>query len=374
MSATERGREARSTLMTGQHRIVVLGAGYAGLAAAQQAVKAKGARVTVIDLHTEFVDRVRLHQVVAGQHVPRWELRNTLAAKGIEFVNGRAERIDTAARRVELASGDAVEYDSLIYALGSRADLGMVPGAAEFACTIATSEDTHRIPALSGRVAVVGGGATGIEAATELAESRPDLEVLLVSSDEPGGWLIPKAVAHIRATLDRLGVRVRVAKVAAVTATGLELVDGDRVDADTVLWTTGFTVPEVAARSGLPVDARDRVLVDERLQVRGLPDVYAVGDAAVMLGHNGREARMSCQAAQPAGKYLGAAVAARVRGKQPAPYRVRFVLTCMSLGRRDGLVQLMKADDSNGSTVLTGRTAAWIKEQIVSGVGRAAKP
>ncbi|MVU80274.1 NAD(P)-binding protein [Nocardia sp. ET3-3] len=360
--------------MSEQHRIVVLGAGYAGLAAAQQARKAKGVRVTVIDLHTEFVDRVRLHQVAAGQDVARWELRKELAAKGIEFVNGRAERIDTAARRVELASGEAVEYDSLIYALGSRANLSMVPGAAEFAHTIATSEDVRRIPALTGRVAVVGGGATGLEAATELAESRPDLEVVLVNSDEPGSWLIPKAVAHIRTVLDRLGVQVRVAKVAAVTAPGLELVDGDRIDADTVLWTTGFTVPDVAARSGLPVDARDRVLVDDTLAVRGVPDVYAVGDAAVMLGYNDREARMSCQAAQPAGKYIGGAVAARVHGKQPAPYKVRFLLTCMSLGRRDGLVQFMKADDSNGSTVLTGRTAAFIKEQIVSAVGRAAKP
>ncbi|MET8428248.1 FAD-dependent oxidoreductase [Nocardia sp. NPDC004860] len=359
--------------MTGQHRIVVLGAGYAGLAAARQAVKAKSARVTVIDLHTEFVDRVRLHQVAAGQDVPRWELRKTLEAKGIEFVAGRAERVDTATRRVELASGGVVEYDSLIYALGSRADLGMVPGAAEFAHTVATSEDVRRIPALTGRIAVVGGGPTGIETATELAESRPDLEVLLVSADEPGGWLIPKAAAHIRAVLDRLGVRVHVAKVAAVTAAGLELVDGERIAAETVLWTTGFTVPEVAARSGLPVDARDRVLVDEQLRVQGIPDVYAVGDAAIMLGHNGREARMSCQAAQPAGKYIGAAVAARVRGKTPAPYRVRFVLTCVSLGRRDGVVQFMHADDSNGRTVLTGRTAAWIKEQIVRAVGRAAK-
>ncbi|AYF77263.1 oxidoreductase [Nocardia yunnanensis] len=357
-----------------EHRIVILGAGYAGLAAAQEARKADGAHVTVIDPHTEFVDRVRLHQVAAGQHVRRWELRKTLAAKGIEFVNGRAERIDTETRRVELATGETVAYDSLIYALGSRADLSMVPGAAEFAHTVATSEDVRRIPALTGRVAVVGGGATGLETVTELAESHPDLEVVLVSSDEPGGWLIPKAVAHIRKVLDRLGVAVRVAKVAAVTATGLELVDGDHLDADIVLWTTGFTVPEVAARSGLPVDGRGRVLVDERLQVRGLADVYAVGDAAVMVGFNGREARMSCQAALPAGKYLGTAVADRVRGKQPGAFRPRFLLTCMSLGRRDGLVQFMKADDSNGSVALTGRPAAWIKEQIVSGVARAVKP
>lgn len=360
--------------MNTQHRIVVLGAGYAGLAAAQRAVKAKGARVTVIDAHTEFVDRVRLHQVLAGQDVARWDLRKSLQDKGIDFVNGRAARVDAEARQVELADGASVGYDTLIYALGSRGNRSGVPGAGEHAHSVAVAEDLPAIPELAGRVAVVGAGATGIEVAAELAESRPDLDVVLVSSDEPGVWLTPKATKHIRATMDRLGVEVRVAKVAEVTAAGLELVDGARIAAETVLWTTGFAVPAVAADSGLPVDARGRILVDEQLRVPAHPEIYAVGDAAVMVGVNGREARMSCQAAQPAGKYVGAAVVARLRGKTPRPHRPRFVLTCVSLGRRDGIIQFMHADDSNARTVLTGRTAAGIKEFIVRAVGSAAKP
>ncbi|MTE14936.1 NAD(P)/FAD-dependent oxidoreductase [Nocardia aurantiaca] len=360
--------------MTTEHRIVVLGAGYAGLSAARRAAKIKGVRVTVVDARAEFVDRVRLHQALAGQQVPRADLGEVLAGKGIEFVQARVERIDTAAHRIRLADGGTRCYDTLVYALGSSGDRSAVPGATEFAYSVAVPEDIGRMPALSGRIAVVGGGATGIEVASELAESRPDLPVSLISADEPGGWLSAKAHNHIRAVLDRLGVRVRAdVKVAAVTADGLELVDGERVPAETVLWTTGFGVPRVAADSGLAVDPRGRVLVDDELRSRSHPDIYAVGDAAVIAGPDGRDLRMACATAIPAGTYAATAIAARLRGKEPAAREYRYVFQCISLGRRDGVIQFVHADDSNARTVLTGRTAAWFKEQIVRMVGKVAQ-
>ncbi|MEU6584488.1 FAD-dependent oxidoreductase [Nocardia sp. NPDC046763] len=360
--------------MTGEHRIVVLGAGYAGLSAARQAAKAAGARVTVVDARTEFVDRVRLHQALAGQQVPRADLRKMLAGKGIEFVQGRVERIDAVARRIALADGGSLGYDTLVYALGSAGDRSAVPGAIEFAHSVAVPEDIARVPALSGRIAVVGGGATGIEVASELAESRPDLLVSLISADEPGGWLSAKAHNHIRAALDRLGVRVLTdAKVAAVAADGIALVGGEHVPAETVLWTTGFAVPRVAAESGLAVDPRGRILVDEELRSRSHPDIYAIGDAAVIAGPDGRDLRMACATAIPAGTYAATAIAARLRGKAPAARKYRYVFQCISLGRHDGVIQFVHADDSNARTVLTGRTAAWFKEQIVRMVGKVAQ-
>ncbi|UFS94167.1 NAD(P)/FAD-dependent oxidoreductase [Nocardia huaxiensis] len=351
--------------MTAEHRIVVLGAGYAGMSAAKRAAKARGARVTVVNARPEFVQRVRLHQTAVGQRVAQWDLRETLEAKGIEFVQARVTDIDPAERRVRLDDGRALAYDSLIYALGSAADRSQVPGAVEFAQSVATLEDTRRIPELSGRVAVVGSGATGIETAAELAEARPDLTVLLVGSEEPGAWLSEKARAHIRSTLARLGVQVLTGKVAQVHPDGLELVDGARISAGTVLWTTGFVVSEVAARSGLAVDARGRVLVDGELRSTSHPEVYAIGDAAVMHGVDGREMRMACATAIPAGQYAGRALATRLRGKQPAPYKGTYIAQCISLGRRDAVFQRVKADDSMTGTVFTGRTGAWFKEMIV---------
>lgn len=363
------------------HRIVILGAGYAGLSAAKEAAKAQGAQVTVIDARTEFLSRVRLHQVIAGQPVERVDLRNALETKGIHFVNAYATRIDPAARHIELtaagnggAAPDFVEYDTLIYALGSRGDRTAVPGAAEFAHAVATPEDLPAMPALAGRVAVVGGGPTGIETAAELAESRPDLDVILVSSNEPGSWLTDKACNHIRATLNRLGVRVHAdVKVAEVTAAGLELVGGGHIPADIVFWTAGFAVPEVAARSGLPVDAHGRLLVGPDLRVLDHEDIYAVGDAAAMPGPDGRELRMACATAMPAGGYLGKAVATRLRGKTPAPHKGWYILQCISLGRHDAVIQHVHADDSMARLVLTGRPAVFVKEQIVRGVSRVAK-
>ncbi|MEU0542369.1 FAD-dependent oxidoreductase [Nocardia sp. NPDC005978] len=361
--------------MTGEHRIVVLGAGYAGLAAARQAARAKGVRVTVIDARAELVERVRLHQVLAGQEVPRWNLRELLEPKGIEFTQARATRIDPEAKRVELADAEPVPYDSLVYALGSVADTGGVPGLAAHAHAVATPEDVRRAPELSGRVAVVGGGSTGIEVATELAESRPDLEVLLISADEPGAWLSAKARGHIGAVLDRLGVRVHAgAKVAAVTPTGLDLVDGAHVPAGTVLWTAGFAVPDVAARSGLAVDARGRVLVGDDLRAVAHPDIYAVGDAAVVAGPGERELRMACATALPAGKYAATAITARLRGKEPAARQFRYYFQCLSLGRRDAVIQFLNPDDTPTARAVTGRPAVWFKEGIVRGAGWAARP
>ncbi|WP_067574858.1 NAD(P)/FAD-dependent oxidoreductase [Nocardia acidivorans] len=361
--------------MTEAHRIVVLGAGYAGLSAAKRAARARGARVTVVDARAEWIERVRLHQALAGQSIPHRDLAEMLERKGIEFIRGRVLDIDPAARRVRLEGEWSLAYDSLILALGSFADTGAVPGATEYAYPVATPEDVARVPALSGRVAVVGGGSTGIETAAELAESRPELEIHLVSSEEPGGWLSPKAHNHIRAALDRLGVCVHAgAKVAAVTATGLELVDGAELPAETVLWTTGFAVPEVAARSGLAVNARGRVLVDPELRSLSHPEIYVAGDSAVVAGPAERALRMSCATALPTGKFAAAALTARLAGKEPAPWKFRYHFQCLSLGRRDGVIQFVHADDTPARTVLTGRAGAWFKEQIVSGAVKLARP
>ncbi|MBF6297863.1 FAD-dependent oxidoreductase [Nocardia amamiensis] len=362
--------------MTGQHRIVVLGAGYAGLAAARRLARtARDARITVVDAHTAFVERVRLHQRAAGQRIPDWDLRELLEPKGIHFAHAVATDIDTAGKRVVLGSAPALEYDTLIYALGSVADAERVPGVAEHAYSIATQEDTKNLVLPRGTVAVVGAGATGIELAAELAESNPDNRVLLIGSDEPGAWLSPRAQTHIRRTLERLGVEIRSdVKVIEVTSTGVRSADGALVEAAATVWTTGFRVPGLAARSGIAVDSDGRVLTDATLRSVSHPDVYAAGDAAVVAGPGGRELRMACATALPTGKHAADAVVALMRGAQARPLRFRYVLQCLSLGRRDGLVQFVHADDAPGGMVLTGRTAAWVKERIVRGAAWAARP
>ncbi|MEU0501456.1 FAD-dependent oxidoreductase [Nocardia sp. NPDC005998] len=363
--------------MTGQHRIVILGAGYAGLAAARRLARtARAAHITVVDARASFIERVRLHQYAVGQSIQEWDLRELLEPERIQFVRARANGIDTVNKQVILDDARALDYDSLIYTLGSTNDTA-VPGVAEHAYSVATQEDSQwlRTGIPTGRIAVVGCGATGIELAAELAECQLDSQVVLLGSDAPASWLSLRAQQHVRRVLERLGVEIRSeAKVIEVTPDGVRLADGSVLTAAATVWTAGFGVPDLAQRAGLAVDGHGRVLTDETLRSVSHPDVYAAGDAAVVAGPGGRELRMACATALPTGKYAADAAVARLAGREPRELRFRYYFQCISLGRRDGVVQFLHRDDAPTRTVLTGRTAAWFKEQIVQGAGRAARP
>lgn len=120
-----------------QH-IVVIGAGYSGLAAALRAARRlPDARITLINPRAYFVERVRLHQLAAGQRLRRYPLTDILGTAGIELVVGSVRTIDTERREVTVDSLDTpVPYDTLVYALGSVADTS-TPGVAEHAATVA---------------------------------------------------------------------------------------------------------------------------------------------------------------------------------------------------------------------------------------------
>src|SRR5262249_6172419 len=132
-------------------------------------------------------------------------------------------------------------------------------------------------------VAVVGGGLTGIEAAAELAETLPDLKVRLLTSGALGAALSRKAQEYLRKTVARLGVDVvEHARAKEVRVDGLVLDDGTQLVADTVVWTAGFRVSQLAAEAGFAVDDNGRMVVDDMLRSVSHPEVVGVGDAAAM--------------------------------------------------------------------------------------------
>lgn len=349
--------------------IVVLGAGYSGQLAANLAARQDGVSVTLVNERYRFVERVRLHQVAAGQDLRERDLGELLAGTGARLVVDRVTRIDPDAKRVELASGEPLAYDVLIYALGSRADLDSVPGAAEHAHGVASAEQAVALrerASSAGTATVVGGGLTGIEAATELAESLPSLKVRLVTGDGLGERLSERGRRHLRRVFDRLGIDVRErVLVERVRADGVVLAGGEHVPSDLVVWTTGFTVPSLATEAGLAVDARGRMLVDETLRSTSHQDVYAVGDAASVHRADGQELRMACATGLPVAQQAVRAILARRAGRNPKPVRFRYLNQCISLGRRDALIQFVHGDDSPREAVLTGRIAALYKEMIV---------
>jgi NADH dehydrogenase FAD-containing subunit len=350
-------------------QVVVLGAGYAGQLAARAAAKTKDVTVTLVNDRDRFVERVRLHQLAAGQELRDRPISDLVAGTGIRLVVDRAIAIDHEHKEVVLAGGESIGYDTLIYALGSHADLESVPGAAEYADTVAGSEQAARLRDRlrdGGVVTVVGGGLTGIEAATELAESRPGLKVRLVTGDALGERLSAKGRRHLHRVFGRLGIELREhAAVTEVRADGVLLADGEHLRSDTVVWTTGFRVPALAAEAGFAVDEHGRLIVDETLRSVSHPDVYGVGDAAAGRMPGGQELRMACATGLPAAQQAVRVINDRRAGRTPKPFRFRYVNQCISLGRRDGLIQYVDRFDRPKEFVLTGRAAALYKELIV---------
>ncbi|GAA3220024.1 FAD-dependent oxidoreductase [Nonomuraea helvata] len=348
---------------------MVIGAGYSGLIAAKRTAKLTNAHVTLINARDAFVERVRMHQLSAGESLNPLPLSDLLRGTGVSLVVDTVTAIDTEARVVTLAGSPAVPYEILVYALGSRTDPGSTPGAAEHAFTVSTYEDAARLRDRlrdSQSVVVVGAGLTGIEAATELAEARPGLKVRLVTSGALGTALSRRGRRYLWKVVNRLGIEVvdRV-KVAKVREDGVVLHDGSHVAADTVVWTTGFSVPALAGDAGIAVDDHGRMIVDETLRSVSHPEIYGVGDAAAVRRPNGQELRMACATGMPSAQHAARVIADRLRGRTPKPVQFRYFNQCVSLGRKDGLIQFVRPDDTPIGAVLTGRAAAAYKEAIV---------
>lgn len=367
---------------TAQHRIVVLGAGYAGAHTAGRLARRLSpadAAVTVVNAAPDFVERIRLHQLATGQDLPRRPLTGVFAGTGISVRTARVTAVDVERRTVGLVDehgAGEIGYDTLVYALGSTAADHGVPGVAEHAHHVASEPAALRLRerlrglAAGATVLVVGGGLTAIEAATEIAESRPDLDVAIVARRGVGDWLSDKAQRHLHQVVDRLGITLHEhTDVVDVDATGVGTGAGGRIPAEVTVWTAGFATHPIAAATPLRVAATGQIVVDGTMRSVSHPDVYAVGDAAIADGAGGRPLRMSCASGIPMAWQAADALAARLAGRAVPEKPIGYYLQCISLGRRDGIVQFVTPDDRVKPSAVTGGPAARIKELICAGAG-----
>ncbi|MFD9951309.1 NAD(P)/FAD-dependent oxidoreductase [[Kitasatospora] papulosa] len=362
---------------TAPHHIVVLGAGYAGMAATVQLAARTGRLkipvvVTLVSAQERFTERLRLHMTATGQDVAELSIPEMLEGTGARFVRGWVTAVDADAQTVRIDDDRSLPYDTLVYALGGVADTAAVPGVEDHAYTLSGPEEAEalagRLARLggSGTVVVAGSGLTGVESAAEIAERHPELDVLLVGRDEPGASMNPKARAYLRAALDRLGVRVRSGvEVAKVLPDTVVSADGEHLAAEVVLWTSGTRVSPLAAATGLEVDARGRIVTDTALRSVSHPDVYAVGDAAAIRQGYG-VMHGTCQGGMPTGVHAAVSIVRVLRGKRPKPFRFGYYHTPVSLGRDDAVVQFTRPDDSPRRICLTGRAAARYKEAVTA--------
>lgn len=375
-----------------QHRIIVLGAGYAGAVAAGRLAKRlrrEDVAITLVNAEPDFVERVRMHQLATGQDLKPMSFSEMFAGTGVAVRTAHVTGVDADRKTVTVAARHAddadrskdgqatteeLAYDTLVYALGSGWTDQGVPGAAEHAHEIASRPGALRLRASLARLAagepvvVVGGGLTGLEAATEIAESRPDLDVALAARGDLGDWLSPKGRQHLRKVFGRLGITVHEqTAVTGVAADHVTTADGTSLPAAVTVWTTGFTANPLARATTLEVTDRGQIVVDRTMRSLSHPDVYAVGDAAMAMGPGDKPLRMSCASGVPAAWQAADAIAARLTGGKLPHVPVRYFNQCISLGRKDGLIQYVTADDRAVRAALTGRLAAVYKELVCKG-------
>ncbi|MDT0342428.1 NAD(P)/FAD-dependent oxidoreductase [Streptomyces litchfieldiae] len=361
-----------------QHRILVLGAGYAGAFAAgilARRLSPGDAEITVVNAEPDFAERMRNHQLAAGREIKTRQLADVFAGTGVRLRLARVTGVDPERGTVAVTDEDGddeLAYDTLLYTLGSAvADHG-VPGVAEHAFNVAGRSSALRLRehldglAEEGNVLVVGEGLTGIEAATEIADARPGLSVTLAARDELGAWLSPKARDHMRRAFDRLGITVHEhTSIEAVEPTRAIGADGTSFPSEVTVWAAGFAVHPIAAASGLEVADTGRIIVDGTMQSVSHPNVYAAGDSANAISRNGQPLPMSCYSAGITAAQATGAIVGRLTGRRIPSTTLSYPGNCISLGQRDAILQLLDSDERSKSWYMGGRKATRYKAGVL---------
>ena len=350
-------------------RLVIIGAGFAGMYAALSAARLRDIRgvspkeleIALVAPEPTLVVRPRLYE-------PKPEtltapLGDVLKAIDVVYVQGSAETVDTKSRVVQVATAKGtrktLSYDRLVVATGSRLFRPNIPGLAEHGFSVDQLDDAialdrhlHSLadrPASNRRntVVVAGGGFTGIEAATEMpARLRAILgkdanpRVVIVDRNDaiaPDMGEGPRPV--IEDALRKLGVEARLgAGVAALDKSGVTLSDGERIETETVIWAAGIRAAPLTTQVPAERDNFGRLLVDRDLRVPSVPGVFATGDTArAACDDLGNYALMSCQHATRMGAFAGNNAAAELLGVPTKPYHQKAYVTCLDLGAAGAL-------------------------------------
>ncbi|MFH8347358.1 NAD(P)/FAD-dependent oxidoreductase [Streptomyces sp. NPDC018045] len=344
-------------------KVLVVGAGYAGTIAANRLAKrVKTADITVINPRPDFVERVRLHERIAGTGTATTPLTSMLRP-GIATRTGTVDKIGDG--QVTLGDGTGLDFDHLLLAVGSTAV--PLPGTVAAGTWEGAEEARAALAGLpgGGAVTVIGGGLTGIETASEIAYGRPDLRVRLVGQTIAAS-LSAGARERVRTGLDRLRVEVVTDSVTQIDPGAGEgsgdlvrLGSGAGFSSDLTLWAVIGSVPDLAARSGLEVDPDGRAVVDAYLRSVTDPRIFVVGDCAAVPG-----SRAACATAMPQGAHAADTLARMMRGRELTPYSMGYVGQGLSLGRRDGLLQAGRRDDTVRRFYVAGGAAAVGKERV----------
>ncbi len=350
-------------------RVVILGAGFGGLTAAK--AMAEFADVTLVDRHNFQTFLPLLYQVstagLAADHVAH-PVRGALRKTGVAFRMGSPISVDHKNRTIKLDSSEVLEFDHLVVALGSAtADFG-VAGVREHALGMKSVHEALTIRAEVMRrfedlcrfqddtifsIAVVGGGPTGVEMAGAFAElvrgplkndqahAAAHIDIYLI---EAGPRLLPsfseKLSARTKRDLEELGVKVRLnTAVAEIKPRVIEVKGGASIPAEVTVWAAGVQGEPTASQLNLPL-INSRIDVENTLQVKNYPYIWAIGDIAGIKGADGRFLPMVAPVALQQGKFVAKQILRTIKSQPLLPFKYRDKGSMATIGRHKAVVEV----------------------------------
>ena len=350
-------------------KVVILGGGFGGLAAARALHKA--ADVTVVDRHNYQTFLPLLYQVstagLAADHVA-YPIRGALRKTPVKFRMGSPISIDHKNKEVKLDSSELLKFDHLIVALGSvTADFG-IPGVSEFTLGMKSVAEALNIRAEIMRrfedlcrfeddtklsITVIGGGPTGVEMAGAIAELiRGPLKSdqaqaashISISLIEAGPRLLPPFApslsARTKKDLEKLGVKVLLnAAVQEVEHRKIKLKDGSTIASEITIWAAGVKGNDAIAQLNLPTSGT-RVAVEPTMQVKNYPYIWALGDIAASVDKNGNQLPMVAPVAIQQGKFIAKQIARVSKSQKLASFKYLDKGSMATIGRNKAVVQV----------------------------------
>ena len=350
-------------------KVVILGGGFGGLAAARALYKT--AEVTVVDRHNYQTFLPLLYQVstagLAADHVA-YPIRGALRKTSVKFRMGSPLSIDHKNKEVKLDSLDVLKFDHLIVALGSTtADFG-IPGVTEFTLGMKSVNEALTIRAEIMRrfedlcrleddtrlaITVIGGGPTGVEMAGAIAElirgplksdqkqAAAQIDITII---EAGDRLLPTfspiLSKRTKKDLEKLGVKVLVGSpVAGVENRKITLKDNQVLPSEITIWAAGVKGSNAMAQLSLPVSG-NRVVVEPTMQVKNYPNIWALGDIAGALGKDGRPLPMVAPVAIQQGKFIAKQITRLSSGKELKEFKYLDKGSMATIGRNKAVVEV----------------------------------
>ncbi|MET3840087.1 NAD(P)/FAD-dependent oxidoreductase [Bradyrhizobium sp. OAE829] len=342
-------------------RIVVLGAGFAGLWAALGAARkrdeigaaAADVEILVVDRNPYHNIRVRNYEVdISEAAIPLAELLDPV---GVDHRVAEVRAVDPARQQVSVTTNsgsEVIAYDRLVLTLGSQLARPAIPGLAACGFDVdsyaaAVRLEAH-LAALGGQadaegratVVIVGAGFTGIEVATEMpgklekAGLTGERRIILVDPNPVVGVTLgEQARPIVGEALAALGVETRLnARGTAIDANTVTLNSGEVIPARTVVWCGGMRASPVAQTIDVERDRLGRLHVDQFMRLTGATNIFAAGDVASCVVDGEHATVMSCQFARPMGRFAGNNVVADLLGQPMLALDIDWYVTVLDLG------------------------------------------